>query len=321
MITVRALFVVCVFCQNAFAHPTATTVTLAVKNAPLSRVLAEVTKQTGVVFDSQLGDPDPKVSVDLSDGQHFWKAVDLIADRAGARVVIQQCAGRVVLTKRLPGERALIVSYDGPFRFCVKRVSATWDLDTDTRTYTADVEVAWEPRLQPLFLDTVPQDVVAVDNQRKRYLVPDAGHSEAPVDGSTSLTIKVPLPALPLGDEPGPARRAAQGRRAVKDGAFPLRDARQAECGPTRPAIRQQTLDGVTCRITRVLLKDRWIVQAAIENPPGGTVLESYQPWDTNNGALAGEQGRQDAHRRPAVGPRTGVVAAGRHRLPVHRTR
>jgi hypothetical protein len=269
--------------QAAQPQPAATTVTLNAVNLPLSRVLADVAKHTGTTVDNQVGDPEPKVTLNLR-GEHFWQAIDRIADSADARVAVQQRAGRIVLSKRQPGDRKAIVSYAGPFRFCVRGVSSRWDFDTDTRTCSADVEVAWEPRLQPLFLDTIAQDVSAVDNEGKRHSVTEAGRSKAPVDGSTSLIIKVPLPLLPRS---ATSLARLEGRleaiAPTKMVRFRFPSLDQLNAASPGAAIRQLTQDGVTCKITRVLLKDRWIVQVSIENPPGGTVLESYQPWDTNN--------------------------------------
>jgi hypothetical protein len=275
-------------------QPAAATVTLTVANAPLSQVLAEVAKQTGMPIENQLGDPEPRVSLDLRPGQPFWKAIDLIAERSGARVVVQQRAGRIVLARRLPDERKPIISYSGPFRFCVKGVESRWAFETDTRTAVADVEVAWEPRLRALFLDTIALDVVGFDAERQPHPVPAAGRSKAPVDGSTSLIIKVPLPLLPrstasLGRLEG--RLEAIAPTKMLRFRFPTLD--QLNAASPGSAVRQITQEGVTCKVTRVLLKDRWIVQMAIENPPGGTILESYQPWDTNNEmALVSKDGR-----------------------------
>ncbi len=261
--------------ENGQRLPVATTVTLTAKDKPLSQVLAEVAEKNGISVESQFGEPEPKVNVELN-RKPFWEALDMIAESAGAHVTILARGGRIVLSKRVADQRPPIVSTSGPFRFCVKGVTAGWDFDTGVRTYLADVEVAWEPGLQPLFLETYPQDVVAIDNKGGRHPVPDAGRSKAGVDGRISLSIKVPLPSLPratasLAQLDGRLEAIAPSKMVRF--AFP-----KLEKGT---ALKQ---DGVTCKITDMILKDyRWSVQVSIENPGGGTELESYQPWDSNN--------------------------------------
>ncbi len=287
MFTLRAgaFFWLCILSAHAQPErgplqPVTATLTLSAADMPLSQVLAKVAEQTGVAIKSELGEADPKLSLKL-EREPFWKALDLIAEKAGARVSILRNNGGIVLDKRGPDERQPIVSYSGPFRFCVKRISSSLDLDTGGRTYTAAVEVAWEPGLQPLFLESMPQAVAAVDDKGHRLPVPDGGKSQAPVDGRTAVMIDVPLPTLP--------RRTTN--LALLEGhlevvtpskmlrfAFPTLDR-------IRPAPEGAKLiqDGVTCKITKVIGSDRWTLRMVIDNPSGGTILESYQPWDSNN--------------------------------------
>jgi hypothetical protein len=255
-------------------QPVAATVTLTARDRPLKEVLAEVAKKTGVRVESELGEPEPKVSLDVK-GELFWKVVDQLAERAGAGVNILPRDGRIVLTRRQADARPPIVSYSGQFRFCLKRVSASFDLDTGARRYTAAVEVAWEPGLQPLFLESYAQEVVAVDDQGTKHSVPAEGRSMGPVDGRISIDRDVPLPALPT-----TANRLAK-LEGHLEAIAPTRMLRFTF--PKTEEGAEVTQDGVTCKLSKVVLKDRWIVQVRIENPAGGTVLESYQPWDSNN--------------------------------------
>ena len=262
-------------CLTAQPQPAATTVTLTATDLPLTKAVAEIARQSGINVTTQPGDPDPKVSLELKN-EPLWKAIDRLAEVADARVTILPRDGRIILVKRQADQRKPIVSTSGPFRFCVKRVTASWDLDTDTRTYSAAVEVAWEPWLQPLFLETIPQGVVAFDDKGRQHPVPDAGKGQAPVDGRMSLMIDVPLPALPRTTL---ALAKLEGRLDVvtpsKMEQFDF---------PHIVKGAALTRDSVTCKITKVAWsEDRGTVQVTIENPPGGTILESYQPWDSNN--------------------------------------
>jgi len=58
---------------------------------------------------------------------------------------------------------------------------------------------------------------------------------------------------------------------------------RLAEAKPNAPKPRL-VQEGVGCAISRVVLdKDRWTVQVALDYPPGGKQLDSYQSWVVNN--------------------------------------
>jgi hypothetical protein len=187
------------------------------------------------------------------------------------------------------------LSYDGPFRFALKRVSASHDVETKTSHYSATIEAAWEPGLLPLFLETRPQGLRVVDDKGNALTAPDAGSAVAPVDGRTSLTFDVALPALP--------RSAARARQlegtlsAVVPSkmltfTFPALD--QLEKAAAVAPERGQMQDGVGCRVTKVVLaKDRWTVQVSLDLPPGGKRLESYQSWVVNNEmVLQGKDGK-----------------------------
>lgn len=259
--------------------PVPVSVKLTEKASPLTQVLAAIKKQTGITVESQLGEPDPSVSLEVKQ-EPFWKALDLIADRAGARVTILARDGRIVLVKR-GDERRPLVSYSGPCRFCVKRITATRDLETGAHTYSAAVEVAWEPGLKPLYLGT-PQEVVVRDAAGRRHPAPDMGKSLAPVDGRVALLIDVPLPALP---------RAVSSLAQVEGHLEAVMPSRMLRLRfPPLDEVKKGTQlkqDGVTCTITRLALdRDRWTVQVTVKNPPSGTVLESFQPWDSNNQML-----------------------------------
>src|SRR6185312_12553143 len=105
-----------------------------------------------------------------------------------ARVQLYPTSGRIVLEKRGASYRLPPISYDGRFRLSVKKVTAVRDLeisdnDPSHSTYHATVEVAWDPELQPLFLETRPHAVRLGDEKKNVMTVPDEGSSLAPVDG------------------------------------------------------------------------------------------------------------------------------------------
>jgi hypothetical protein len=254
------------------------------QNVPLSKALAELTRQTGVRVENRRGMGDPEIALTL-DRIPFWQALDAIADAAGAAVYLYPRGGRITLVGRPAGRPAPRISHDGFFRCSLKKVLTALDLDTGADSCTVFLEVAWEPDLQPLYLETRPQDLRLLDDRGKVVPVPAAGSSLAPVEGRISLVAEVQLPGLP--------RSAArigllEGRLNViaptKMLTFTFEALDRLEKAAPEAPERRLTQEGVTCRLGKIVLaKDRWTVQVFLDYPPGNRQLESYQSWVVNN--------------------------------------
>src|SRR5579884_2369080 len=178
-------------------------VTLQSSKLTLSQVLGELAKRTGIRVEDARGEPDRPITLDLKKVS-FWQALDAIAAAGNARVNLYPTSNRIVLEKRGGAYRLPPISYDGRFRMSVKKVTATRDLeirddDPNRSTYNLTVEVAWDPELQPLFLETRPHKVRLVDDKNNMLAVPDDGSSLAPVDGRIALLLDLRLPAVPRG--------------------------------------------------------------------------------------------------------------------------
>jgi hypothetical protein len=258
--------------------PKATTITLVVEKTRLSVVLADLSKQAGVLVEDKRGEADDEITLNLK-GATYWQAIDAVAESVHANVNINPRDGRVSLTKRKDKAKQQTTSSDGLFRAAVKRVTAVRDFDTESSVYTAGVEITWEPRLLPLFLETQPRGFKIKDENGNNLTVRQEGSSLASVDGRATLVIDLPLPPLDrstkkIGNLQGTLTAIAPSRMLQL--AFKFLD--QAE--------KQQVIqDGVTCTITKVDLKstDHWSVRVSLEYPPGGPKFESYQSWVVNN--------------------------------------
>lgn len=270
--------------RGAGAPPAAKLVTLQAEKVLLSKALDELARQTGVRVEDRRGEPDRDVRVDLK-GVTFWQALDRIAEAAGARVYLYPRSGRITLVPRRPDAPAPRVSYDGPFRTAITKVMTAHDLETGAHTCKVVLEVAWEPQLQPFYLETRPQGLVVRDEGNRPVAVPEPGSSQAPVDGRISLAFEVALPAPPrtaakIGLIEG--HFSAIGPSKMLTFTFDTLDRLHAAAadGPSR----KLTQEGVTCRVRKVVLaEDRWTVQVALDYPPGNKDLESYQSWVVNN--------------------------------------
>jgi hypothetical protein len=263
--------------------PKPKSVTLHADKTKLSAVLTDLSKQLGVAVEDKRGEADGPVTIDLKDAP-YWQAVDTVADAAHARIVVSPRDGRVTLVKSKDAEPGT-VSRDGLFRAAVKRVTAAHDFDTGDSVYTAAVEIAWEPGLLPLYLETSPRSFQMADEKGNPLPVRQEGSSLAPVDGRTAFVLDLPLPPLDrsakkIGRLEGKLTAIAPTRmlQLKFDALDQLED--QVQKGG-KPAV---TEDGMKCTITKVVLAaDHWSVQVALEYPPGGPTFESYQSWVVNN--------------------------------------
>jgi hypothetical protein len=275
--------------------PAPKVVTYCASDQPLSKVLAELARQTGVTVEDRRGEADTPVSVDLK-GVTFWRAVDEIAEAAGARLDLYAKDGKLALVKRPPDYRPPPSSYDGLFRLALKRVVTARDLESDGGTCTVTLEVAWPPDLRPLLLETQPQKVRLLGPDRKPVEVAAEGSSLAPVDRRPSFTFDVALPPLPRSAQSialFEGQLTAVGPNKMLTFTFdPLARLALGIAGGAPPS---RTQEGVVCRIDKVVLaKKRWTVRVRLEYPPGGARLESYQSWVVHNEmTLVSADGRQ----------------------------
>jgi hypothetical protein len=154
-------------------------VKLTAKDAPLSQVLQDVEKQTGLKVQlSAAKKVDPKVTVDAA-GIPFWEALDLIGKSAGQGPVVQGYPAGLHLDPTV--RRSPFVNIRGPFR-----LEATWfheDRDVDftetkpgsdgwrNQRLTLAVSVLAEPRLTLLKVHPAKVEE-AIDSDGKSLLEP-----------------------------------------------------------------------------------------------------------------------------------------------------
>src|SRR5262245_7891638 len=255
-------------------------VTIKAEKMRLREALKHLTKQTGIEVEDRRRDSsdDPELKLDLK-SVTFWQALDTIAKEADLRVALYQRGGAIALADgphvRMP------VCYDGLFRIAIKRITALYDLETDARAYLATLEVAWEPRLRPLFLESRPQGLTVVDDAKANLHLDDDTGGKLPVSGKIATTVDVRLPA--------PPRKAA--RLALLKGSMTLVgstkvlefefDTLAKEKAAKEP---KQTKDGVTVKLSRLdLAADHWTIEVSLEYPEQGPQFESFQSWVVNN--------------------------------------
>jgi hypothetical protein len=260
-------------------------VTLGNAKIPLGKALEELTKQTNIRVEDNRGDVDPDLDLRF-DRTPFWEALDTIAAQAKAGVQINPRSGTIALVKRPPDALPVQVSHSGPFRVAVKKTTASLDFDSGQNVYTTYLEVAWEPGLQPLYLETKPRDLAIKGADGKVLPIEDEGSSMAGVTGLISMTLDVGLPpisrtARTLGAMEGKLSVLAPSRMITFTSPNTLD---RIEKGLQDGVAETMKEDGVVCKVSKVVLtRDRWTVQVTLEYPRGAMKLESYQSWTANN--------------------------------------
>ena len=171
------------------------TVRLSESGLPLSKALAEIEKQMGMRKGSltdRRGEGDPQLKVSLQNVP-FWKAIDAIANEVGASVYLSPRDGKISLVNTYRAQ--VPISYSGPFRLAIKRVTVFQDLETNTHHATAAIEAAWEPQVQPFLFQTRPQVLVVKDDKDRTLAFNSEGKASDSVDGRMAHQFDVALPA------------------------------------------------------------------------------------------------------------------------------
>jgi hypothetical protein len=199
-------------------------------------------------------------------------------------------SGRIVLDKRGPNYQSPPICYDERFRLSVKRVSASRELeigDTDPArgAYTVGIEVAWDPELQPLYLETRPHGVLLKDDKNRVIKVPDDGSEFASVDGRIAYGIEVRLPVLPRSVE---KISSLEGELSMIEPSqmltFNFETLGKLKETSVNDPERRLTRGNVTCHLSKVTLaEDHWTIQVTLDYPPRTKQLDSNQSWVVNN--------------------------------------
>jgi hypothetical protein len=258
------------------------TVTLQRDRVPLSEALKELTRQSGVAVADLTGKGNVALSLTFKD-QPFWQALDRIAAAAGARVSLYSPKG-VALVEAVGGKQTATpaLSYHGSFRTSIRHLRVDRDLESGAHTCVAQLDLAWEPHFTAFLVETGPATVTfARDAQGKvlRAQLPALGREQiTPPACAHEITLRMPAPA-----RSSPWIETLKGTFVV-GGAGKMLDftfARLREIGSGGKA-EEQTREGVKVRLTEASHEtdpDRFIVEVAIDNPPGGPRFESYQSW------------------------------------------
>lgn len=246
-------------------------VTLRPGKRSVAELLKEIEAQTGNRVVDRRSSREGDVDVGFHD-QSFWSAIEQLSKAARVRVAVGDA---VALVDGRPGP-AVAASV---CRVGVRSIAVQRDFETDRRTCAVELDVAWEPSLDPLYL--------TVDNVRGRYGPPRESAKEfGPFRGVAQSVAQRRNQLVDL-RLPGPDRTAetlaelsGELRLIVPERMLTVRFS-ALEPGKTR---RDFTEDGVRVALTRMAVdRQLWTFDLEIENPPETPDFESFQSWLDNN--------------------------------------
>ncbi|GIW78469.1 MAG: hypothetical protein KatS3mg105_0276 [Gemmatales bacterium] len=265
-------------------------VTIEKKGISLNEVLAAIQKQTQLRVDNR-SETNPKLSLALKDVP-FWQAVDSLAKEADVNVSLYESDGVIALR---PGPwRALPVSYDRLFRVVVKRLTSVRDLESGAHLCSIELELAWEPRFYPLFIENNFEELVVRDDQGVRLDAPKGAKRRDAITGQLTTQVWVHLPA---------PHRKVERLKLLKGTVAVVGSSRMLEfvfdkLEPGKPST--QTQNGIRVTLRKLTAADAtWLADFRLEYPTEGPDFESFESWLIHSKAFVQNKGGE---RFPAGG-------------------
>jgi hypothetical protein len=244
----------------------------------LKAALEQLTKQTGIQVDERTEEKGGSQTLKLDiQNATFWQALDTIAKEADLRVSFFQKDSTIALTDGPYKETP--ISYDGLFRTTVNRLDLGQDYRTDMHTLVVQLQIAWEPRFQPIFLESPFDELTARDGKDHVLTIPESGKGRFPV--GRPLVVDVPLRI----EAP---RRSAEKLSELKGTISVLGSSKPLSFTfdkiADKPSNRKETQEGVTVTLREFQAEpERWAVGIALDYPPETPDFESFESWLVNN--------------------------------------
>ena len=260
----------------------ASRVTIQAKAIRLSEALGLIQQQSGngiTDLREQLGVEVTNPAFDLDiQNVPFHEALDRVARLAEVSVNAFTGDGTIGITAGTPAKDPLI-QYVGPFRVAFKQLTEVRDLQAGTSAASAQLEVAWEPRLRPMLL-TLKSDGLAVKDDKDREVKPQA------MMESNEVVLRPENPAVEMN-----LNLEAPDRSAVRLSSFRVKTDVTLPAGIKTfrfPSLAQENVTlkqgDVSATLKNVEIDEQvWKVNVELVYPGNGPAFESYRQGLFNN--------------------------------------
>jgi hypothetical protein len=259
------------------------TITIQKKSITLEVALTEISQQTGITVMDRRRDKEtsPKFALDLTKAT-FWEAVDEIALKADLRISFYEKDGALAFVDG--PHKTLPVSHSGVFRVAVKRLLSLLDLEADHHVWMLHLEIAWEPRFQPLFLEMQPDSLVVKDGKGGELKSIPGGGGRVPVTRPLTMEtqVRVEAPTKPT-DKIAVLKGAMTMVGPSKMLNFTFDNLAKIDPGK-KEQVRKETQEGVTAYLREFRVEPEiWTFGLLLEYPQDGPDFESFESWLVNN--------------------------------------
>jgi hypothetical protein len=265
----------------------ATQVTIDVQEAPLADVLARIESQTGnhvVDGRAEFGQAAAERRVTLRvSNEPFWAVLDRVLDATTMAPYSYPEPGRLVLIEREAGvlRRWGRAIYPGAFRIEAIMVKAQRGLRSpDDSGVSVELEIAWEPRLQPVGLTQSAADLtVACDDGLELQVASqeDIFDVEVPA-GAHAVEVALPLQL------PARAARSLQSLRGKLTALVPGRLAELKFDKLVEAKGISQVVGGLTVTLDRAEKNDAlWEIHMRIAVDESDNAIETHRGWMFEN--------------------------------------
>ena len=246
----------------------------------LASALERLESQTGVHVDDrrQKTEELPPLRLRLHKAT-FWQCLDAIAREADLKVSLYQPESRIAL---IDGPFVAVpVSYHGIFRISVDSLMTVHQLTQNQRLCILGLEVAWEPRFRPLFLQSKPDVLEVRDNQGTSLDMVGQGTGRLPIGGPCAMRWQIQLrsprrTATKLSSIEGKLQIIGPGRMLTF--TFDQLDMKEPSKRP------DQAQNGVTAKLRDFSVEaDVWSANIILDYPAETPDFESFESWLVNN--------------------------------------
>lgn len=252
----------------------------------LSEAIRRLEKQSGnriLDYRERFGQEvlDPQLQLDLRN-QPFWKAVDRLCDLAQLSVYGYPESPAVALVVRPPEQLPMkqrIVHYQGAFRFEALSCFAVRELHQRGPSRTSvKLQVAWEPKLQPVALELPWRSIQARTDQGQTLRLDMPGTLVVELVPGAPSEITVPLGAVP---RQARSLESLQGELHV---LLPGRREKFVFDSVLKSSGKTQRRASVAVTLQAVVPNNQvWQVMLLVQFEDAQGALESHRTWILDN--------------------------------------
>jgi hypothetical protein len=233
----------------------------------LSDVLAGLAAQTGSpLLDKRSKADDPLVTLPTAP-RTFWQTAQHLAEALKCRLSLFENGGPALVDGVSRAQQP--ISLDGIVRISVKRWTVQRDEETGTHVATATLDVAWEPRFEPFYLEVMPARATF---GKEMHDISGQGKESIAHRRATEVTIRMPAPP-----------RSTRQIDLIEGELRFLGPSKMLDfVFPDASVSKSFAQEGVTVAV-KPGMRNPWAFDISIRNPPGGPVFESFQTWLDHN--------------------------------------